>query len=72
MKTNNTQLTGNAHKYGVFNIYTNHPDRNLLHKHKTVKLTRWENDTRQSISNCAEQTKKRRKIALPQITARVF
>ena len=66
------QLTGNAHKYGVFNIYTNHPDRNLLHKHKTVKLTWWENDTIQSISKCAEQTKKRRKIALPQITARVF
>ena len=72
MKTNNMQLTGNAHKYGVFNIYTNHPDRSLLHKHKTVKLTRWENDTIQSISKCAEQTKKRRKIALPQITAHVF
>ena len=66
------QLTGNAHKYGVFNIYTNHPNRNLLHKHKTVKLTRWENDTIQSTSKCAEQTKKRRKIALPQITAHVF
>ena len=72
MKTNNMQLTGNAHKYAVFNIYTNHLDRNLLHKHKTVKLTRWENDTIQSISKCAEQTKKRRKIALPQITAHVF
>ena len=66
------QLTGNAHKYGVFNIYTNHPDRSLLHKHKTVELTRWEKDTIQSISKCAEQTKKRRKIALPQITAHVF
>ena len=35
MKTNNMQLTHNAHKYGVFNIYINHPDGNLLHKRKT-------------------------------------
>ena len=44
------QLTGKGHKYGVFNIYTNHLDGNLLHKHKTVKLTGWENDPIQSIS----------------------
>ena len=66
------QLTRNAHKYGVFNIYTNHPDGNLLHKHKTVKLMWWENNPVQSISKCAEQTKKSRKIALPQITTHVF
>ena len=37
-----------------------------------VKLTQWENDPLQSISKSAEQTKKSRKIALPQITANVF
>ena len=67
------QLTGNAHRYGVLNIYTNHTDGNLLQKHKTVKLMQWENDPLQSsISKCAEQTKKSRQFALPQIKAQTF
>ena len=57
---------------GVLTIYTNHPGRNLVHKHKTIKLMLWENDPLQSIYKSAQQTEMCREITSPQIAAYFF
>ena len=45
---------------------------NFVHEHKSIKFEVEENDSLQSISKSAEQTKKSGKIASPQNTAHIF
>ena len=56
----------------VHTIYINHRVRNLVHKHKTINLTRWEKDPLQSTSKSAEQTKKNKTMIVSKITVLVF
>ena len=60
------------HNAWVLAVYTHHPGGNLEYKNKTIKsdVVR-ENGPLQSTSNSAEQPKKSRKIASPQITAHI-
>ena len=60
------------HNAWLLAVYTHHPGRNLVYKNKTIKsdVVR-ETDPLQSTCNSAEQTKKSRKIASPQITAHI-
>ena len=56
----------------VHTIYINHRVWNLVHKHKTINLTRWEKDPLQSTSKSAEQTKKNKTMIVSKITVLVF
>ena len=56
----------------VVNIYTNHPDGNHVHKNKTIKFDLTGEGPARIIPKSAQQTKKSRKTASPQIKTHVF